>query len=416
MDIRRPDAEKRRLRRWALAIAAGVAGVVLAGLALVLSNRAPAIESDKIWTGTVRREEMLLEVAANGTLIAPEVRTITNRNEAIVERVLVLPGHTVEPDDVLVTTSSPQLEEELSDARLRVQAAEADAVLQRVELENKYFDSMAQLANAEAEYTSAKLEMDAHQRLAEQSASSAIEVQRTKLRAESWLKRLDAERARHASFEEYRKAKRHSTDAQLSQSRQQVERLKRDVADLHIRAGVRGVVQEINAVAGERLVAGKAIAKVVNPDHLIARVQVSERDAAQVQLGMPVTVSVGQQQLTGKVERVAPTVRDQLVEVDVFLARSSAGLRPDLTVIARIELARIADALVLERPAGLSDESEHMELFRVTDDQDSASRQSVKIGRRSTRQVEVLAGLEPGDTVILSDLADFQDASALRIL
>jgi HlyD family secretion protein len=416
MDIRRADAGQQRNKKWLFAGAGSAVFVVLAALALTYSNQAPAIDSASIWTGTVKREELLLEVAANGTLVAPEVRTITSRSEAVVEKLRVLPGHPVEPNDVLIEMSSPRLEDELADARLRLRAAEADTVLQHVELENRYLDSVAQLANAESEYASAKMEVDAHERLAAQNVSSAIEVQRARLKGQNWFKRLAAERSRHESFAEYRKAKRSATDSQLAQSRQQVERLSRDVADLQVRAGVRGVVQEINVVAGERLTAGKAVARVVNPELLIARVQVSERDAAQVQLGMSVNVNVGQQQLIGKVERVAPTVRDQLVEVDVALTSIATGLRPDLTVIARIELARVADALVLDRPAGLDESSQDMELFLMTEDRDEASRHLVKVGRRSARQVEVLAGLKAGDTVILSDLTDHKGEQSLRIL
>jgi HlyD family secretion protein len=415
MDIKRPDPHQQRRRRWIGMGAAGSVFALLTIVALAAANRPPAVDGSSIWTGTVAREEFVLDVAAAGTLVAPDVRTIANRSEAIVEQIRVLPGRAVDPADILVEMSSPMLEEQLADARLRLQAAEAEAVLARVELENRYFDSAAALANAEGEYASVRMEVDAHERLGEQTASSAIEVRRTRLRAETWLKRLEAERARHESFKEYRSARQHATDAQLTQSRELVARLARDVDDLHVKAGVRGVVQEINVVAGERVSPGKAIARVVNPENLIARVQVSERDAAFVRVGMRAGLNIGQSALRGDVQRVAPTVRDQLVEVDIALADASPDLRPDLSVTARIELARASDVLLVDRPVGLSDGLEEAHVFLVNDDGDGASRLPIRLGRRSSRQVEVLAGLEPGDVVILSDLGALRDAAAIRI-
>lgn len=413
MDVKRPDAQKRRHRRVAAGAAAALACALLVALGLSLAGRPPAVDGESLWSARVMRGELVHEISAAGSLVAPELRAVTNRSEGVVERIHVLPGHAVGPDDVLIEMSGPQLEDELGDARWDLQAARAEERLRRVELENNYLDVVAQVANAEAEYTAAQLDLEAKQELGE--ASSALETERARLATEQWRKRLDAEQARLDRFDEYRSAQEAAAEARLAQLEQQVARLGERVEDLNVKAGIDGVVQEVNVEEGERLTAGQAVARIVNPKHLIARVGVSERDADRVRLDLPVRLEIGRQTVKGRVTRIDPTVRDRLVTVDVALASGApASLRPDLSVTARIELGRVDDTLVLDRPVNLRDENETLELFRLDGDE-RAERVTVEFGRASARQVEILSGLEAGDRVILADMSDWQSEPVVRI-
>lgn len=416
MDIQRPNADQRRHRRFIAAGAAATVFVLLLATAWSLGTRPPAIDRDDIWTGQVTRGELVNEVSATGTLVATELRAVTNRSEGVVEVIRVLPGHAVGPEDVLLEMSSPALEDELADARYELAAADADATLSRMESENRYLDIVAQLASAEAEYTASRLELEANEEIGDEQITSEIEIARIRLRTEQQLKRKEAEQARLDSYAEYRAAQEASTRANVSKLRERVSRLESRVDDLFVRAGTDGVVQEINVEEGERLEPGQAVARVVNPDRLLARIRVSERDAALVKIGLPVRLELGRDTITGKVSRIDPTVRDRLVTVDVALQSADhARLRPDLSVIARIELERLDDVLVLDRPVGLRDAYETIDLFRLDRGGDRARRVSVEIGGASARQVEVVSGLEPGDIVVLADLSEWADSPVLRI-
>lgn len=416
MDIKRSDVDALRRRKHFAFFGIGALLLLSLGLGVNLLARAPAVDADRIWTGTVKRGELIRAVAAAGTIIAPEVRAVTNRSDGVVERIRVRPGDRVGPDDVLLEMSSPQVEEDLAKAQYQLEAARAESALLRVELESRYLDSVAQLANAEAEYQGAKMELAAHERLAGQHVVSEIEVERTRLRAEQWRKRLDAEKARHANFTEYRASRKSATDAQLAQLQQEVARLRQKAADLHVRAGIAGTVEEVNVTEGERLASGQPIARVVNLENLLARVKVSERDAPHVQPDMPVLVMLGEHELQGRVQRLDPTVREQLVSVDVvFTSTSLPPLRPHVGVTARIELERAQNILIVERPVGVTGEFRNRHVFKLDSDGDSAQRVPVEFGRASLKEIEVISGLEEGDRIILTDLTDLQDRQEISI-
>ncbi|HUF73766.1 MAG TPA: HlyD family efflux transporter periplasmic adaptor subunit [Gammaproteobacteria bacterium] len=413
MDIQRPATNKRRNRRIAGIGAAVLALVALTVLAVSLARRPPGVDGDALWSARVTQGEFVHEVSANGTLVAPEIRAITNRSDGVVERIVVLPGHVVEPDDVLVELSSPQIQNDLEDVGFELEAAEAEERLRQAQGEDKLLDMRASMASAEAEYTSARLESDAKAALGDDA--SALEIEQARIRAEQLLERLEAERAKLARQPETRAAEDAAAEAKLAQQRQKVMRLQRQADDLFVRAGMSGVVQEINVEAGERASAGTDIARIVNPRLLIARVRVSERDEPRVEIGQPVRLEIGRETLEGRVSRIDPTVRDRLVTLDVELVgEPKTALRPDTSVTARIELDRVPDTLLLDRPVQLRDEDETVALFRRIDG-DRAERVTVAVGRASPRQIEIVDGLEPGDDVILADMSEWVDEPLVRI-
>jgi RND family efflux transporter MFP subunit len=214
--------------------------------------------------------------------------------------------------------------------------------------------------------------------------------------------------------------KRDAEDAQaqakLDQSRRKLQRLQERVRDLEVRAGFAGVVQEVSVEEGQRLSNGTEVARVVNPDNLIARISVSERDAPLVELGQPVRLEMGRESITGEIMRIDPAVKDRLVTVDVALVgEPTRQLRPDLTVTGRIQIERVADTLVVGKPPQLRDDQERVELFRLDDEGKRAERVSVEIGRVSAREVEILSGLDAGDQIILADMTEWLEEPVVRI-
>ena len=416
MDIQRPASNKKRNRRIAGFVGAGAGFILLTGFAWNIAQRPPGVDGDLVFTGNVRQGEFIHEVTATGSLHAPEIRSVTNQSEGVVERIYVLGGHTVAAEDVLMELSSPALLQELADAVAEFEAAEADEFIRRAEAEDSLLGLESALADAIASFETAQLEADAEQMLFNERASSDLELQRRLNTAEQYRRRMEIAQAQVDRYPEIREARDAAAAAKLDQQRRKVERLQEKVDDLEVRAEFEGVVQDVAVEVGERLNAGVEVARVVNPKVLIARVRVSERDAALVQLGQSVRLEMGRESIAGKVVRIDPAVNDRLVTVDVELVgRPETQLRPDLTVQARIEIDRVADTLVLERPAGLRDDQKTVRLFRLVGDGVRAERVTVEIGRLSTREIEIASGLEAGDRVILADMTDWIEEPVIRI-
>lgn len=414
MDIERRDVRaRRRVKRTRIAAAGVLLGaVVLAALHFV--RGVPGVEKDKIWRGVVRRGPLVQQVAASGTLVSRELRAITNQSEGVVERILTLPGRPVQPDSVLVVLSSPQLEESLARAQRDLLGAAADASASRIDLQNQRRDAEVDVASAESDYSSALLDLQAKERIP--GVIPQLEIERARIKMQELSKRLDAQRARSATFAQYQRAREHATTAHLDQLRHDVASLQTQVANLQVRAGMQGVVQEINVQEGAHLAVGEAVARVVNPSALLARLSVAEQDAGVIRAGLGVSLIISAQNARATVVRVDPTVRDELVTVDAELATPlPKDMRPDLSVNGQIEVARIPDTLVLERPVAVRREAERIDLYRLDRNGATAERVEVRIGRVSVREVEITAGLKAGDEVILSEVQGIEQRPRIQL-
>ena len=90
------------------------------------------------------------------------------------------------------------------------------------------------------------------------------------------------------------------------------------------------------------------------------------------------------------------------------------GAVPDLSVDGTITLERLSDVLYVDRPAfGQPDST--VSLFKVTADGKEAVRVPVKFGRSSVNSIEIVNGLQVGDTVVLSDMSRWDGFDRIRL-
>ncbi len=184
---------------------------------------------------------------------------------------------------------------------------------------------------------------------------------------------------------------------------------------LSVRAGIDGVLVDLPHQVGEHVTVGTTLAKVVQPDQLKASLKIAETQARDIQLGQPASIDTHNGVIAGKVTRIDPAVQNGTVTVDVALDGAlPQGARPDLSVDGTIDLDRLNDVLYVGRPAQ-GNENSTLSLFRLAPDGKSAQRVPVEVGRASVNSIQVLRGLQVGDTVILSDMSKWDSNDHVRV-
>src|SRR3989442_10386620 len=126
MDIARPsNARQKRIRRVIYGATVLIA-VLLITLGLSrLKPAAPSVERSTVWIDTVKRGPFLREVRGLGTLVPEDIRWIPATTQGRVDRIILRPGTSVKAESVILELTNPQLDQELQDATLKLQAAEA---------------------------------------------------------------------------------------------------------------------------------------------------------------------------------------------------------------------------------------------------------------------------------------------------
>ena len=184
---------------------------------------------------------------------------------------------------------------------------------------------------------------------------------------------------------------------------------------LQVRAGIDGVLQQVDVQAGQRVNAGTNIARVARPDRLKAEIRVPEIQAKDISIGQLAKVDTRNGIAEARVSRIDPAVREGTVTVDLTITgQLPAGARPDLTVDATIELERLPDVLYVSRPVS-AQEGGSMTLFKVIDDGQAAVPVKATLGRASASAIEIRGGLNAGEQVIVSDTSSYEKYQRIQL-
>jgi HlyD family secretion protein len=420
MDIRRPDqSSKRRRRRLLLGISAAA---TVAALALGLSKlqpAAPTVDKASVWTDTVKRGQMLRQVRGNGTLVPEQIQFVQADTDGRVERIFVLPGAEVKPETVLLEMSNPEVKQAAFDAEWQLKAAEAQLTKLKVQLDSERLTQKAGTATLKSDYEQAKLEAQADENLAKHLLVATLTVKRSRAKADDLGARLELEEERLRISEDSAKAQLAVQQAELEKARALLALKRKQVEGLQVRAGINGVLQQIGDLVtlqvGQRVTPSATLAKIVEPSKLKAQIKIAETQARDILIGQPATIDTRNGIIPGRVSRVDPSVLNGTVTVDISLEGAlPRGARPDLSVDGTIELERLEDVLYVGRPVQGQAEST-VGMFKLIDGGSGAIRVSVKLARSSVSTIEVLQGLEAGDTVILSDMSAWDAHEKVRL-
>lgn len=417
MDISRPDLRRRRRRRnAAMAGAALLALAAVAAAVLRLKPAVPTVDS-AVFTDTVKRGPMVRQVRGPGSLVPREdrIRLIPAETEATVVRIRVLPGAKVEPGTLLMDLVDPAVEQQMLDAQLQLEAARVEYKNIQAKLQSDLMTQRAGAATVGADQRQAQLQAQTDKSLYDLGVISGLSYSASKGKADELNQRNDLERQRLNLNDKAIGTQLEVQQTKVQQAQAMLALRQRQQGALSVRAGIAGVLVDLPHQVGEHVAPGTTLAKVVQPDQLKAALKIAETQARDIQIGQPAEVDTHNGVIDGKVTRIDPAVQNGTVTVDVeLLGALPQGARPDLSVDGTIDLDRMTDVLFVGRPA-FGNENSTISLFRVSPDGKAATRTPVKVGRASVNSIQVLEGLNPGDTVILSDMSRWDSADRVRL-
>jgi HlyD family secretion protein len=390
----------------------------LVGIKVVLARLKPAVPSvdqSLVWVDTVRRGPMVRQVHGLGTLVPVDMRWIAASTQGRVERIVLLPGAAVEPDSVIMVLSNPEVAQAALDARSQLNAGEAEYANLKVTMQRDVLQSESDAATAKAAYEQTRLRAQVNDQLFKDGLVSELELRLSKVTAEQAETQYLIAQKRYA-FEQ------DSVSPQLAVKKDEVDRLRAQAKlkqaesdSLNVCAGMSGILQVVSVEVGAQVLPGANLARVANPSRLKAEIQIPETKAKDVQIGQPAEVDTRNGIVSGKVSRVAPSVQNGTVTVDVaFSGELPLGVRPDLSVDGVIELGILDNVVYVGRPA-FGREHSTTQIFRLDADGVYANRTQIQLGRSSVNTIEVLNGLEPGDRVILSDTSKWHAYDRVKL-
>lgn len=416
MDIQRVGAARKRRIRWTIFGIVGIVAVVLISLGLAkLKPAPPGVDASTLWPGTVKRGAMDVQVRGLGTLVPVQIQYIPAVTDGRVERRFYLPGVKVTPGTTLLQLSNPQLEQETQGAEWTIKADQADLETLKSTLNNDLLNEQSSLTNLQAEYRQAKLQADVDMKLAAKGIVSQLTTQLSSAKADGLASQVAIETKRVNALAASLQTQLAADQAKVEQDRALYQFKQSQLKDLMVRAGYTGILTNIPVEVGQQVLAGATLAQVVDPSQLKAQLQIAETQAKDIQIGQSASVDTHNGIIPGHVIRIDPAVVNGTVTVDVALdGKLPEGARPDLSVDGTVEISHLTNVMYVGRPA-FGQAYSTVGLFKETDGGKEAVRTQVKLGEASVNEVQVLKGLNVGDTVILSDMSRWDNFDRIQL-
>lgn len=390
-----------------------VAGVLAAPSIKRWASATVSVPFERIRTATVTRGDLVRDVSAQGrvvaavspTLYATASGTITLNVEA---------GEQVVAGQVLATVVSPALMNQM-------QQADASFAQRKLELERQRIDTRQQALEK--------------RKAADLAEVAIIAARREKRRADQAKERgvipiIDYEKAQD-DLRNAELAYEHAiADADLHDERLSfelrasafevnaqelmVEDLRRQVYDLSIKSPVDGIVGDLLVDQKAAVSRDLPVMAVVDLTRYEIDVMIPESYADDLAIGMAAEITAGSQRFDGQLVSVSPEVVNNQVASRVrFVGEGPTGLRQNQRLTTRILLAEHSDVLMVQRGQFL--DSGGGRLAYVVSEDRVARRRSIETGARSLGAVEIVAGLEPGDKIVISNLDPFRGADTVLL-
>ncbi|HKS80797.1 MAG TPA: efflux RND transporter periplasmic adaptor subunit [Candidatus Acidoferrales bacterium] len=418
MDIARPDVKRKKKIRQIIYICVGVVAVL--GVTLGLSRlkpAAPSVDKGTLWPGVVQRGPMVVDVRGLGTLVPEKISFVSAPADGSVKNHM-LAGVAVKADTVIMDLYSPQLEQQTLDAEYQLKGAQATLQQTKASLENQLMALRTTAASVSSQYRTAEMTKEDFEKLGKLGLKADLDVQTAQVQAEELAKENDLAQKEVQTFQDSINDQLAVQQATVDQKKALYNLDKTLLDQLHIRAGIDGVLQEVDVEVGQKVVQGTLIAKVANQTQLKAALQIPETQANQVQVLQKASIDTHVGFIPGHVIRIDPQVANGTRTVDVHLdGPLPQGAVPQLSVEGTVEIQRLENVLFVDRPVH-GEANSTIGLFRVVgqvpwSDAKEAVHVQVKVGAVSVNKIQILGGLDVGDTVILSDMS--QDDAYDRI-
>jgi HlyD family secretion protein len=333
-----------------------------------------------------------------------------------VEAVLVEEGSMVEKDQPLIELSNTSLqldviarEAEVSEQLNNLRNTQLAIEQNRLKLKSDLIEIDYQIVRLDR-LVNRYEELDGKQFISKNDYENALDE------LEYWQNRRVVTKESQAQDEKIRLAQIEQLNASVAQLEKNLTLARANLEDLLVRAPRGGRLTSLNAEIGESKSRGERLGQIDDVDRFKAVALVNEFYLNRVRVGQQAILSSGGRDYALEISKIYPEVQAAQFEVDLrFLDEPPADIRRGQTLQLRLVLGDTTQKATLLANGAFFNDTGGAWVFVLDADGKVARRRPVQLGRRNPNTIEVEAGLEPGERVIVSSYANFIEVDRLFI-
>ena len=404
-------------RKWLIIVGISVAAIALIVLAAPSvqrwANATVSVPYERVRTAVVQRGDLVRDVSVQGRVVAAVSPTLYASASGTIT-LDVEAGERVEAGQVLATVDSPELNNQLQQAEAALAQRGLDLDRQRIETRQQALERRKAADLAEVAVIAARRE----QRRAELAREKGVIPEIDYEKAQDDLQ--NAELAfKHAAadadlYDERLSFELRASQFEVNTQELVVEDLRRQVDNLSIKSPVNGIVGDLLVDQKAAVSRDMPVMAVVDLTRFEIDAMIPESYADDLAIGMNTEIMIGGQRYGGQLVAVSPeVVNNQVASRIRFTGDGPTGLRQNQRLTTRILLAEHADVVMVQRGQFL--DSGGGRIAYVVSDDRTATRRPIQTGAYSLGAVEILSGLEPGETIVISNLDPFRGAETVLL-
>ncbi len=399
-----------------------IAGIILAIMAIAFFLFT-YFALDRRSSETVNREQVMVREVTQDSfqeyievsgVVQPLQTTILDAVEGgVVQDVFVQSGETVTAGDTLLTLSNSNLQLNVLQQEAGLYDQINNVRNSRLNLEQNNLRLREDLASAETQLDLLRPRFERDSSLYSKDLISPQEFEQTRQAYRFQQRRYQI------NYESYLKDSL-QLQTQLTQLDNSEDRMWRSLEgvqqildNLVVTAPISGQLSTVELNQGQSISQGERLGQIDQMDGYKVRVDIDEFYLSRVTAGLEGSFPFAGNSYDLAITRIYPVIQEGSFQVDMdFTGETPDGIRRGQTVRVRLELGDQTVATLLPR-GGFYQETGGNWIYKIDGSDNRAYRQPIRLGRGNTQYFEVLEGLSPGDSVIVSGYGSFGDSDVL---
>ncbi|MCM1033741.1 MAG: HlyD family efflux transporter periplasmic adaptor subunit [Odoribacter sp.] len=366
------------------------------------------IDRDLIETAEVVNGIFLEYVDVEGIVYPFKTVKVNALEAGFVDKVIAEDGAILNEGDTILLLKNPELMRAISDEEDEYQRQQRLLKEQEIEISQKSLTLQLQTLDVDFEMN----QLEDKRRIAHEEFDMGMIS-----RAELDLAEREYNYHRNKTELQRRNLIHDSTSTTLRWELLQVDlgrvRTRRDRVlarkeNLIVRAPISGQLSFLTVSTGEQVQSGASVGEIKMMNNFKLHARLNEYYVDRISAGLQGSITSQGEQFPLQVSRVVPEIRDRNFEVDlVFTGRQPKNLRVGKSYRVQIELGQSEQAVII--PNGdFYTATNGKWIYKIIDGV-KAVKTSIVIGRKNPTQYEVLAGLKPGDQIIVNGYEQFNN-------
>ena len=394
--------------RYALYAAGGIAVLLFAWwfIDMLAGGRSLSVNSQRITASPVTTGTYEDFIPLRGRLVPRSTVFLDAIEGGRVEEILVEDGAIVEAGDPIAVLSNTNLQLEVLGREAAVTEQLNNMRTIELQLEQNRLSHKRNLVEIDYQITRLTREINRQRELITKNLVSQSTVDQLEDELVYYNNRRDVtleSQATDARMQEQQLRQLRDAGNQLQAG---LGFASKNLEDLSVRAPVAGKLSGFNIEIGQSITRGGRLGQIDDPDGYKLNVKIDEYYLGRVDLQLAGNAEHNGRDLDLHVSKIYPQVNEGQFEIDMLFDEDPVGLRRGQTLQVRLTLGDNTDATLIPNGSFYQDTGGNW-VFVVSPDGSEAIRRSVRLGRRNQNFIEVLDGLEPGESVITSPYTSF---------